>query len=636
MCALLAMLMQQWAHRYNIRTTRSRYSPHKRGRIRAFFAEGVDKLHLPRAVQALPALLHLSLFLFFAGLLVFLFNTHHTVFSTVAWWVGLCTATYIFITFMPLFRPDSPHYTPLSSSAWYLTTGMLTLTFQALFWLWPECFSDNTWEYFDDRRKYYHSWLARGLSKMAEEFARKLPPAIDGRSLMWTLDNCGEDPERFRFFEGIPGFCNSKVLNDPIGTCIKPNMEMITEALIGLVHRTITSNLVSPKMKSRRLVICREAMKAASLCTTPQIFRRIIGEEWDGLLNSLDFGLFLGNADNSDRLTAYHSQAMLSIILPRVPEHERDERWFQLAIRHLGFPRPVLANYLEHGDSMALATSTRILRNIIQTHFDHFWLGDAATRWKVLELVTKFDVQGTLPTLQHDFCDLWNELVRMARSSDPRRRSISIAILRNIRNAYIDLHRGTDSAPTVFSSSTADDVHVLILSSSYPMCNIPGHRPHPASPPVDRPGAPLLPLPYYRGSQQAQLIPNLASTATTATAPQPAETSPSRTAPAFYVNPSTTPHSVIPDTAFPGPIPAIDDTGPSWVPQSAADPATSRSDHVPFNSSIPLATFYDAPPRQTSALDRHATVGGKDNAEVASPKDDAAGPSSTDPVNTVL
>ncbi|KAI0301524.1 hypothetical protein B0F90DRAFT_307068 [Multifurca ochricompacta] len=52
-CALLATLLQQWARRY-IKITQPRYSPHKRARIRAFFAEGVDKLHLPWAVEALP------------------------------------------------------------------------------------------------------------------------------------------------------------------------------------------------------------------------------------------------------------------------------------------------------------------------------------------------------------------------------------------------------------------------------------------------------------------------------------------------------------------------------------------------------------------------------------------------------
>ncbi|KAI0293699.1 hypothetical protein B0F90DRAFT_1636837, partial [Multifurca ochricompacta] len=114
-CALLATFLQQWARRYT-KITQPRYGPHKRARIRAFFAEGVEKLHLPLAVDALPTLVHVSLFLFFAGLLVFLFNINHTAFTIVVWWVGLCIAVYICITVMPIFRHDSPYYAPLSRS----------------------------------------------------------------------------------------------------------------------------------------------------------------------------------------------------------------------------------------------------------------------------------------------------------------------------------------------------------------------------------------------------------------------------------------------------------------------------------------------------------------------------------------
>ncbi|KAF8257258.1 hypothetical protein EI94DRAFT_1632352, partial [Lactarius quietus] len=72
-CALLATFLQQWARRY-LRVTHSRSSPHKRARIRAFFFEGVEKCFLLWAVDTLPTLLHISLFLFFTGLVVFLWN----------------------------------------------------------------------------------------------------------------------------------------------------------------------------------------------------------------------------------------------------------------------------------------------------------------------------------------------------------------------------------------------------------------------------------------------------------------------------------------------------------------------------------------------------------------------------------
>ncbi|KAH9970240.1 hypothetical protein BGW80DRAFT_1111119, partial [Lactifluus volemus] len=100
-CALLATMLQQWARRYVTITQPPRYSLHKRAPIHAFFANGVEEFHLPWSVGALPALLHLSLFLFFSGLGVFLFNINHAVFSVVILWVVLAGAAYGCITLMP-------------------------------------------------------------------------------------------------------------------------------------------------------------------------------------------------------------------------------------------------------------------------------------------------------------------------------------------------------------------------------------------------------------------------------------------------------------------------------------------------------------------------------------------------------
>ncbi|KAF8475253.1 hypothetical protein DFH94DRAFT_635656, partial [Russula ochroleuca] len=73
-CALWATSLHQWARRYIRVTQPARCSPEKRARMRTFFADGVDKMHIPWAVEGLPTLLHLSLFLFFGGLVIFLFN----------------------------------------------------------------------------------------------------------------------------------------------------------------------------------------------------------------------------------------------------------------------------------------------------------------------------------------------------------------------------------------------------------------------------------------------------------------------------------------------------------------------------------------------------------------------------------
>ncbi|KAN0116015.1 hypothetical protein V8E52_006321, partial [Russula decolorans] len=114
-CAMLAAFVQKWARRYIRITQPSRYSPHKRARLRAFFSDGVDKWHVSWAIEALPTLLHISLFLFFIGTLIYLFATNRIVFGNVVWWVVLSMVAYLTITLLPIFRPNSPYYAPLSS-----------------------------------------------------------------------------------------------------------------------------------------------------------------------------------------------------------------------------------------------------------------------------------------------------------------------------------------------------------------------------------------------------------------------------------------------------------------------------------------------------------------------------------------
>src|SRR6266852_7530113 len=50
-CALWATSLHQWARRYLDGAQPARCSPEKRARMRAFFAEGVDKMHIPWAVE---------------------------------------------------------------------------------------------------------------------------------------------------------------------------------------------------------------------------------------------------------------------------------------------------------------------------------------------------------------------------------------------------------------------------------------------------------------------------------------------------------------------------------------------------------------------------------------------------------
>lgn len=477
-CALLATLLQQWARRY-LWVTQPRCSPHRRSRIRSFFAEGVDKLHLPWAVEILPTLLHSSLFLFFSGLAVFLFNIHHTVFSIVLWWVGLLTGVYIFVTFMPIFRQDSPYYTPLSLSACFLANSFLYVLFKFLSWLQVfYLYNYDTWRRLVDFKLRYLRRLLKGIVKAAEETALGLGSGIDKRALLWMFESLDEDHELEHFFAAIPGFCSSEVFVHPIGDFIKPNDKIFSASLIGFMERTLSSNLISESVKRRRIIICRTAVDVTSLSASQQILERALLGPWDELFYSIDFGFAAKRwCNDSNPRDIFHAKCVVAHVLSRV--RERDERWISLAIGQLGVSRLVLQRFLARGDSVLLANLTSITREIFLFHLEHRdWPSFHGKSLRTIEETSRFDPQPTLPEVQRRFCDLWNQLVLTARNrNDLQIRFTAFGMLNRIRRVYNALHDSMDDTPATISTSIDADDPTLNWESLYPLCNAHSHVP---------------------------------------------------------------------------------------------------------------------------------------------------------------
>jgi hypothetical protein len=480
-CALLATFLQQWARRYVRITQPPRYSPHRRARIRSFFANGVDDLHLPWAVEALPTLLHLSFFLFFAGLLISLFNINHTLFSAVAWWIGLSAAMYGCITILPIFRHDSPYYTPLSSSAWLIYTGIAYSASQIL------CLIAKFWFFgYASRRRFaklkdeYFEWFSLGMRRVAEETIWEHSPEIDGRILKWTFDSLDEDSELEKFVEGIPGFCSSQVVENPRRNLVQLGELELSLALNRLLYRTLTSDLVSESVKRARLVICVTAVEAAHFYFTARWMLRGIFE-WgvSGVLRSVEMGQALKNRGyRSKQDYDLCAQGIVAGIIASVTEH--DARWIALSVDQLGVSETVLQHYLAHGDSVLLANLIHITRLFFRFYLE----GDQHMAFAlsyILPSISAFDVQNTLPRLQHDFCTMWNEIVSEARQSNTW--SIPGAILTDIRFIYLALHQVTDESLTAFFATIAADPTGWRGPPLFPSC--PGHVPDSTSDPFD-------------------------------------------------------------------------------------------------------------------------------------------------------
>jgi len=65
--ALLAILVQQWVRDY-MHVFQRYGDPLKSARLRQYLYEGCERWHMPSVAEAVPEFLHVSLFLFFAGL----------------------------------------------------------------------------------------------------------------------------------------------------------------------------------------------------------------------------------------------------------------------------------------------------------------------------------------------------------------------------------------------------------------------------------------------------------------------------------------------------------------------------------------------------------------------------------------
>jgi len=549
-CALLATLLQQWARRYIRVTQPPGYSPHRRAPVRAFFFEGVEKFHVHWVSDVLTALLHLSLCLFFAGLLVWLSNIDHTVFRALSWFLVLALVAYILITILPIFRPNCPYYTPLSSAIWFLYTGVLYAVFKAL----SSVFCDS--HCLRGLQTDYCNQFFDGVGKTTVKVARELPFKIDLRVLQSTLDTLEGDGARSRFFAAIPGLFSSELVKSLQDHSPDEFRTTFRRELNGFLDRTFSSNLVSESVKNSRLVIClnaahdvlgpegvwqilynvldgcweggigkeffeatsdlfnstqvndldedllvefrtkfrpklnsfldriftsnsvAEPMRSDQFITclnathaalgpdgVSQILYNILSGRWGEEFRSVEMGHSLrdwGN-NNDEQFTPFVRRIITQII---IGIRERDDRWISLVVDEFGVPDHILWANIRRGDSALLSLLIHMIRESIRSG-----------SWTPFTLasLTQFDVCNTLPELQHEFCSLWNDILRDAHRDGVD--STAIKILREIRYAYIELHKGTDAAPTAFFARTFYCNPILAMPQSYLFCGIANHRP---------------------------------------------------------------------------------------------------------------------------------------------------------------
>ena len=193
--ALLATLVQQWVRSYMGVFQRSS-NPLKTARVRQFLFEGVD--FLPVVAEAVPGLIHVSLFLFFVGLGDAILDINRTIGLTTIVPIGICGLLYVFSVIAPLINPQLPYRNTFSGLIWFIIRNVGPL-----------------WERVRDRLRGTMSERLK-LLKMGEHQER-LAMILTGdgknrdvRAVQYLIENINGSDEIDSFVVAIPGSFNKE------------------------------------------------------------------------------------------------------------------------------------------------------------------------------------------------------------------------------------------------------------------------------------------------------------------------------------------------------------------------------------------------------------------------------------------
>ena len=191
--ALCATLVQQWARQYT-QALDQRTAAHQRARVRAFLLQGIERSGVKVVVEGAPALLHLAMFLFIAGLIDIIAPTSRMLSLLSLIVLVVIAAFYLALSWFPLHDLQSPYRTPLSSALWYIKQAVRPLNFTNV-----------------------EGWTvvvnSGSLSHGREEYATATVDGTQERdlaSLSWTLSSLIDRGDCEPFIEGIAGFMRSE------------------------------------------------------------------------------------------------------------------------------------------------------------------------------------------------------------------------------------------------------------------------------------------------------------------------------------------------------------------------------------------------------------------------------------------
>jgi hypothetical protein len=192
--ALVGTLVQQWVRDY-MQVFQQYDNSLKGARLRQYLSDGVEGWYMPIVAESVPGLIHVSLFLFFLGVIESLLSINTTVGITTIVPIAICGVFYVLSTIAPILDLQSPFQTPFSSLLWYLTRK-----------LDPRTYLDRASR--GDLKPVNSTMSERQMQlAMEENGGRK---RRDVKAMRWLIRRTTEDDEMDSFVVAIPGAFTSE------------------------------------------------------------------------------------------------------------------------------------------------------------------------------------------------------------------------------------------------------------------------------------------------------------------------------------------------------------------------------------------------------------------------------------------
>ncbi|KAH9965093.1 hypothetical protein BGW80DRAFT_759519 [Lactifluus volemus] len=558
-CGVLVTSQQHWIRSYMMVTQAPQIPPRNRARIHAFRYRGIMNSGFFMTFDITGTLIHISLFLFFIGLLIYFFHINFTLFCAVAWFLGASAVAYLILALMPIYRIDSPYGSPLSFLLYWPFTGALYAILHILNSIIPA--GDTASEYLHRLETIY----SKGFPKAFLDSALKHSPDIECQIMDRTIDKMS-DPELEWAFRRLCDFSSSGVVS-----YLQRSLANLkwSSALEAFSDRTLSSDPLSKWDRIRRLGLC---MKVADLAPFPNAGLHTLRQIFDRqhpVLQSFEMGDILRTRNRSNQEIGFYTQILVSGIIVNVPSH--DDRWIALASDLLGKSEDVVRGYRDRGDdNVLLANLIHITRQIIRS--SPIGQGEAHDLFAyIFRSLSNIDIRNTLPGLQHDFLILWNEINSTEIRDD----------LRNLRDV---LTQGRDND---------------LATPPAPDSNLPGHppdsispHPHPPSPVASHPTA--EPVARRQATVTPGNTPDISSRGQSTVHENTSHTNPADSTSSQGTSPASFPHSPLPVPGHPTSHP-----GNGAPPGGASDRSLSQPVAPPAMS-----------PSPPEPLERHGAIPG--------------------------